>query len=83
MTTPQGNLTQGKMTGLLLSQGVICEPSLKVRFPVTTTDVNVQQRYITVNVLKADSDQLWFSITFTSNLQDIECCFNLTCISGQ
>ena len=63
MTTPQGNLTQGKMTGLLLSQGVICGPSLKVRFPMTTTAVEVQRRYLTINEPKADSDQLEFSFS--------------------
>ena len=63
MTTPQGNLTQGKMTGLLLSQGVICDPSLNVRFPMTTTAVEVQRRYLTINEPKADSDQLEFSFS--------------------
>ena len=63
MTTPQGSLTQGKMTGLLLSQGVICGPSLKVRFPMTTTAVEVQLRYLTIDEPKADSDQLEFSFS--------------------
>ena len=63
MTTPQGNLTQGKMTGLLLSQGVTCGPSLKVRSSMTTTAVEVQRRYLTINEPKADSDQLEFSFS--------------------
>ena len=63
MTTPQGNLTQGKMTGLLLSQGVIYGTSLKARLPMTTTAVELQRRYLTIDKPQADADQLEFSFS--------------------